>query len=221
MPSHWGWNSSSEPPWIIYSRSPPVDLCTSHTMAQHTMPPIITSSKIGIGTTFYTSWFFDKFGPKAQLPTPDEVVAIGTRANKETYGGYIQRPPPVRFSNLGILVKWGEYITPAEAVCLHTLRTEFGDQVPVPELYGWHDQPADPRRGLPRLVFIYMEEVIGHTLKERYESLQSEEEAAIAHQLGAMIAHLRTLRPCSSEPCVGELPYLNALQSLYCFLRLS
>lgn len=175
-------------------------------MAQNTTaPPTITPVLRGIGTTSYVSWFFEKFGPKAQLPTPDEVIAIAASTSKYTGTGWMYRPPPVRLSNLGILVKWGNYVTQAEAACLLTLKIALKNRVPVPELYGWHEQPADPQRGLPELVFIFMEEIIGETLDERFRSLQHDEEAAIARQLAEMIAHLRTLQPCSSKPYIGKI----------------
>jgi hypothetical protein len=177
-------------------------------MAQSAAPFVVHPRKVGAGDTHYTSWFFDKYGMQAQLPTPNEIVQIATSNSTQnsTRSNSFDRPPPVRFSTTGILVKWGHYITSAEAMCLQTLKSAFGSHVPVPELYGWHVQPEDPERGLPSLVFIYMEEVKGVTLKDRYAGLDQTEVIKLARQLAEMVASFRTIRPGTSEPYIGMSP---------------
>lgn len=69
------------------------------------------------------------------LPTPAEVRAI----NEEP--GYIRgarfnRPPPVKFPSLGLIVKYGADTTVTEAETQNMVYKQLKGKVPVPEVFG-------------------------------------------------------------------------------------
>ncbi|PLB43311.1 hypothetical protein P170DRAFT_486173 [Aspergillus steynii IBT 23096] len=78
---------------------------------------------------FLDSTFFKT--PGQRLPTPAEVRALST----DLYTS--PQPKPITFRNPDIFVKFGRYVTVAEAQCLWMLQRVFQGTVPVPEPFGW------------------------------------------------------------------------------------
>jgi hypothetical protein len=66
------------------------------------------------------------------------------------------QPKPVIFAESKLFVKFGPYVTVAEAQCLWMINRLFGDAVPVPEIFGWRVDEEN-------YVFIYMELIEGRT----------------------------------------------------------
>jgi tRNA A-37 threonylcarbamoyl transferase component Bud32 len=96
----------------------------------------------------------------------------GTNQNKP-------QPPPVRFENLNLLVKFGPHVTVSEAQSLWAIKTVLGDEIPVPELHGWRVDGRD--------VFIYMEYIQGETLKDRWDSLTDADKTSVCNHLRQII----------------------------------
>lgn len=100
---------------------------------------------------FLESSFFRPHDPHKHLPTPQEVRALSA--------GPSAQPDPVKFEELGLIVKFGPRVTVGEALCPWAIRRVLEDSAPVPEVYGWRIDGIE--------VFIYMELIQGDTLKER------------------------------------------------------
>jgi hypothetical protein len=134
------------------------------------------------------------FNRNTSLPPPHEVRQRSVRIYGEDVDTF--RPPPVRFEDLGLLVKYGSEITIAEAQCLWYFNRFMKDQVPTPELFGWcvdDDQ-----------TFIYMQLVPGDTLEERWPSLNAGERTSICEQLRECVEAWRGLRQ-ETEPYIVSM----------------
>ena len=133
--------------------------------------------------TFSESAFIAKNCGKT-LPSPDEVrkqaVANGLDVS-QTF-----RPDPVKFPDLGLLVKWGTDVTIAEGQCLWFMRNYMRDKVPVPEIYGW--------RCDEETTFLYMELVDGDTLEARWPTLAEADRTRVCTQLRDIVQRLRQLK---------------------------
>ena len=129
---------------------------------------------------FLDSTFFKDQAASRSLPTPAEVVALSVAANANP-----TQPPPVRFEHLSLIVKFGPYVSVAEAQCLWAIKKFLGDRVRVPEVYAW--------RCVDGKVFIYMQLIHGKTLKERWETLTCTERTDICDQLCEITDSLRLL----------------------------
>ncbi|EAQ90210.1 hypothetical protein CHGG_02145 [Chaetomium globosum CBS 148.51] len=112
---------------------------------------------------FLESSFFSRNGPGAELPSPADVRARSDIQNSQKMK---YRIPPVRYEELGLIVKFGRapQVRVDEGQCLWALRHALPKvPVPTPKVYGWtHDHGQ---------VFIYMELVHGVTLAQRWGSL--------------------------------------------------
>jgi hypothetical protein len=142
---------------------------------------------------FLDSSFFVSSSPDRSLPTPGEVRAllVGSRT----------KPHPVIFEHLGLLVKWGRYVTIAEAQCLHIIKKTLGDAVPVPEVYGWKVNYCEDRSE----VFIYMQYIQGQPLRDRWVDLSVTEKTDICSQLRKIITALRQVSQPSDDQFIGKL----------------
>jgi hypothetical protein len=140
---------------------------------------------------FLDSSFFKVHGPTRRLPTPVEVATLLEPGSNRT------QPPPVKFEELDLLVKFGPHVSVNEAQCLWMIRRTFGNHVPVPEVYAWR---VDGQQ-----VFIYMQLVRGHTLKDRWDSLTTSDRTAICHDLREMLTVLRSLKPQSHDSFIGKI----------------
>jgi hypothetical protein len=94
------------------------------------------------------------------LPSPADVrQAAGPKTN-------MNRPVPVAFPSLNLVVKYGATITVTEGQCLWAIR-HLLPTVPVPEVYGWCREQGD--------TFIYMQLVEGTTLEQGWPDLDIED----------------------------------------------
>ncbi|KAB5545722.1 hypothetical protein GE09DRAFT_1061142 [Coniochaeta sp. 2T2.1] len=125
---------------------------------------VVHISELPTGKNFIvqSSSFFRR--NPASLPSPDNGAdAAGPR------------PPPVRFEELGLIVKYGLDITIAEGQCLWYLNKHMKDEVPTPELFGWRRDNGE--------TFIYMQLIHGKTMEEAWPSLSPDERSSICEQL--------------------------------------
>lgn len=153
---------------------------------------------------FRNSSFFNK-NDGSSLPTPTEVREWAIKSG--TY--QLNRPPPVRFPKLGLLVKFGAEITIAEGQCLWAIRRLL-PSVPVPEVYGWC------RDG--NQVFIYMELIQGETLEKSWSELSMRNKDAVCLQLKEIIGCLGQFRQPADDRFIGNV-FLN-FENMYLFSKL-
>lgn len=139
---------------------------------------------------FLDSSFFAK-DPSRDLPTPAQVRALATGK----YRGV--RPLGVIFDESKIFVKYGREATIREAQCLWFIKRTFGDEVPVPEVYGWR---VDGEQ-----VFIYMEYIQGQTLHDAWNELDSEDKSSLLGDLCRIVNCLRQLEQDTSDQFIGML----------------
>jgi hypothetical protein len=145
----------------------------------------------GNSIVFEDSSFFRGGRASRKLPSPDEVRKTGSQGRDRN------RPAPVLFPSLGLVVKYGRAITIAEGQCLWAVRKLIGQVVPVPEIYGWQTDGDD--------TFIYMELIQGDTLEQRWDTLTKEEREDICHQLRRMVDSWRELRQDPADSFIGRL----------------
>lgn len=154
-------------------------------------PPRISLSWLPSATKleidFLESSFFQNHDPHKDLPAPQEVRALSKKPGPQ--------PDPVRFEELGLIVKFGPHVTVEEALCIWAIRSVLHDEVPVPELYGWR---VDGRE-----VFIYMELVRGDTLMDRWDALDNDDKTSICNQLMKITTSFRRLEQDPEDIFVG------------------
>jgi len=143
---------------------------------------------------FLDSSYFRDHGANRTLPSPAEVLARSLINQRPS------NPPPVKFEELNLIVKFGPTISTSEALCLWAIRKFLYGQVPVPEVYGWD---SDGRH-----VFIYMQLIHGVTLFEQYDSLSSDDKRAICQDLRRIMSQLRAIRQSPSNQVIGTFRYL-------------
>ncbi len=147
---------------VIFSQTPWRALCYLYELPTPPNSTDLMSHKAKISLTqlpdasqpkmdFLDSSFFRKHGPQLNLPTPEEVRGLSPVG--------LAQPLPVKFEQLGLVVKFGPRVTTAEAQCLWIIRHTLRDKVPVPEVYGWRVDGREvfvyhPRRGAQRSVGI-------------------------------------------------------------------
>lgn len=129
---------------------------------------------------FLDSTFFKT--PGQRLPTPAQVRALSTDICTSA------QPKPIIFRNPNIFVKFGRYVTVAEAQCLWMVQRAFQGTVPVPELFGWRVDDEG-------YVFIYIQLIEGQTLLGRWDDLHSADKEVMCNQLYEIIRSLRQLSP--------------------------
>ncbi|GES66627.1 phosphotransferase enzyme family protein [Aspergillus terreus] len=151
-----------------------------------TLPDATQKERDFIETSFFTA------RPGRQLPTPAQVKAlskdVGTRA----------QPTPIKYDDLGLIVKFGPHVTTTEALNLWMIKQVFGDDIPVPELFGWRVDDEG-------YVFIYMELVRGQTLEECWDHLSLTDKTAIKDQLSQILGNLRKLAQDPSDRFIGSI----------------
>lgn len=112
-----------------------------------------------------------------------------------------QLPHPVRFEDLGLIVKFGSHISTTEAINLWAMRRVFQDIIPVPEVYGWRVLEQNGKT----IVFIYMELIQGPTLEQQWPELSVIDKHTICSDLRDKVSCLRTLQD-SELPQVIDKP---------------
>lgn len=142
---------------------------------------------------FLDSTWFKTNGITRPFPSPEHV---------RSFSKPHQLPRPVRFEDIGLIVKFGPDVSTLEAINLWTVRCLFQGLVPVPEVYGWR---VLEQEGKPREVFIYMQLVDGLTLEQRWTSLSVIEKQTICSDLHAIVSLYRSLQGSESEQVIGKL----------------
>lgn len=153
----------------------------------------------GENELFRDSSFFTKHA--RDFPSPKEIRQKNLEIDESD--AQTSRPPPVLFEELGLIVKYGSEITPAEAQCLWYLNQYEKDRVPTPELYGWCRDGDE--------TFIYMELVQADTLKERWPSLSEEERTIICKQLRVCVEAWSQIRQETEPYYVGQTMHMFGL----------
>ncbi|KAF2873990.1 phosphotransferase family protein [Massariosphaeria phaeospora] len=143
---------------------------------------------------FLDSTWFRTHGQTRELPAPEDVRRLAKLQKTTLY--------PVRFEDLGLVVKFGSHISVLEAISLWAVRRVFRDRVPVPEVYAWR---VVERKGRTPEVFIYMQLVQGPTLQQRWASLDGAEKLSISSELRDMVDCFRGLRDGEAEQVIGSL----------------
>lgn len=139
---------------------------------------------------FYDSSFFKEAGNR--LPTPAQVKALSRDIHTSP------RPRPVIFEASKVLVKFGPHVTTAEAQCLWFIKRTFGDEVPVPEIFGWQVDEENH-------VYLYMEFIKGQTLQDRWNGLDDLDKTSLCDQLCQIVNILRQLEQDPSDQYIGAL----------------
>ena len=138
---------------------------------------------------FVDSSFFKTAGRK--LPYPQQLGA--------------SREGITIISEMQLVIKFGPRVTIDEAVTMWVVRKYLGQQVPVPELFGW--------RVYQKTVFIYMELIPGVTLKERWGDMDLPDKNSICGQLHNMLFSLRQLQ--QENTFIGEREIHNFKRLLH------
>lgn len=137
---------------------------------------------------FLDSSYFKE--PGKSLPTPAQVRAL----SKDIHAN--PQPQPIIFEDSGVFVKFGPYVTIAEAQCLWMLKRTFGDEIPVPEIFGWRVDEEN-------YVFLYMELIRGQTFLDSWNELNNLEKSSLCDQLCQMVNRLRRLEQDPSDQYIG------------------
>ncbi|OJD12002.1 hypothetical protein AJ78_07334 [Emergomyces pasteurianus Ep9510] len=116
------------------------------------------------------------FTARKSLPSPEEVIALSSEFNTNP------RSAPIKFEDLGLLVKFGHYVAVEEALCLRALRESplLTKKVPVPEVYGW---------------------------KDRWDSLSESDKASICDQLREITSSLRQVEQDPEDSFIGSISH--------------
>lgn len=125
------------------------------------------------------------------LPTPAEILALSGKFQNSP------KPPPVVFAHLNLIVKFGKNVKVAEAQCLYVIKKVLGDEVPVPEVYGWRIEG--------NRVFIYMELIRGVTLRDRWDNLNICDRTSVCDQLSQIMSSLRKVEQEPNDSFIGML----------------
>jgi len=151
----------------------------------HLLSSMLPSSK----DTYFKDTAFFACG-NVSLPTPADVrQAAGPKST-------LNRPIPVVFSALKLVVKFGPAITVTEGQCLWALR-HLLPSVPVPEVYGWCREQGG--------TFIYMQLVEGITLEQTWPNFDIEDKYEICQQLRRILEDLPQLKQDPSSPFISTL----------------
>lgn len=129
------------------------------------------------------------------LPTPAQARAINEESGN-IRGARFNRPPPVQFLSLGLIVKYGADTTVTEAETQNMVYKLLKDKVPVPEVFGWTEDGGQ--------VFIYMSLIVGEPLEQIWAALNGEEREAVCKELNGMVKAWRGLEQPDQVLYVGK-----------------
>lgn len=140
-----------------------------------------------------SSFFTEHRAPT--LPTPAEVRSINAKSG-DSRGTMFNRPTPVKFPSLGLIVKYGGDPTVAEEETQHMVYKQLKGKVPVPEVFGWTEDGNQ--------VFIYMALIAGETVEQRWGSLNDEERLSVCQELNGMVKAWRSFEQPNQGLYVGK-----------------
>ena len=160
--------------------------------------PVLTPTMLPSGPDieFKNASFFARH---SVLPSPEDVCAAAAVQHPgcNVYG---ERPLPVKFVSLGLIVKFGSRVHSAEGQCLWAMRHLLPGRVPVPEIYGWKTEHRESQQ----FVFLYMELVAGITLEAAWPTLSESSKLTVTRDMASILAALRSLRQAPNDQFVGE-----------------
>jgi HAMP domain-containing protein len=160
-----------------------------------TMPPNAPPSASSRPVTPFPGTGFARAYPKTLLPSPAKIRALNiATGNPNAHNP--NRPPPVRVPELGLLVKYGGFVTREELDAQRYAYRELQGRVPVPEVVGWAE---DAGQG-----FLYMELINAPTLASRWCGLPETERRALSQELRGMVQAWRALKQDPNDVYVGE-----------------
>ncbi len=133
--------------------------------------------------------------PKALLPSPANIRARN-QATGHPKANNPNRPPVVKIPELGLLVKYGRFVTRAEVEAQRFVYLQLQDRVPVPEVMGWAE---DAGQG-----FIYMALINAPTLAARWDSLAELERRDLCGELHDMVQAWRGLKQDPGDAYIGK-----------------
>jgi hypothetical protein len=137
---------------------------------------------------------FAKKHPNTFLPKPSEVRAKNI-ASRHPNASDPNRPPPVRYPELGLLVKYGLNVKVAELEAQRMVFQSLQGRVPVPEVFGWTE---DAGQG-----FIYMALIAGDTLASRWKNMTPADKTAVCRELKGMTQAWRSLAQDQRDVFIG------------------
>ncbi|OKL59617.1 hypothetical protein UA08_05445 [Talaromyces atroroseus] len=140
-----------------------------------------------------SSFFKERRAPA--LPTPAEIRAVGKKLGDSRATDF-DRPSPVMFPSLGMIVKYGANVTVVEAQTQMVVYKHLKGQVPVPEVFEWTE---DQR-------FIYMPLIEGETLQERWSGMDEDERQDVCEELKHMAKAWRSLQEDRYDSSIGKQP---------------
>ena len=108
----------------------------------------------------------------------------------------------MKFTELGLIVKFGPKVSTSEAISLWFVRKAFHGQIPVPEVYGWRTLT---RENLSPQVFIYMHLIPGPTLEQRWDSMTWDDKQSVYNDLQVIVSQYRKAKQDESEKMIGKL----------------
>ncbi|KAH8653615.1 phosphotransferase family protein [Xylariales sp. PMI_506] len=130
-----------------------------------------------------------------ELPLPAYVRALNLSRGQGKIS--FDRPPPVTFPSLGLLVKYGGNVTVTEALTQIMIHERLREEVPVPEVFGWAKDGGQ--------TFIYMSLIEGDTLNQRWPTMTENERQDICLELKHMVKAWRALEQDGNCRFVGSL----------------
>lgn len=136
---------------------------------------------------------------KIDLPSPQEVRERAEQDGIDTTKA--SRPGPARFPELGLIVKWGEYVTITEGQCLRFLRQHLKEEVPVPAIYGWRREDGQ--------TFLYLELISGNSMASLWHDLVESEKDLICKKLRQMVQSWRRIRQTPQPDQVRQISAIN------------
>ncbi|KAH6615204.1 hypothetical protein C7974DRAFT_403479 [Boeremia exigua] len=141
---------------------------------------------------FLDSTWFKTHGQTRDFPKPEHLRSLCKPH---------QLPYPVKFEDLGLVVKFGLHVSTTEAVNLWAIRRAFQDMLPVPEVYGWRVIEQDGKSE----VFIYMQLIQGPTLQQQWSDMSAMDKHTICGDLRDKMSCLRSLRDSEVQQVIGPI----------------
>lgn len=156
---------------------------------------------------FLESTWFKSHGRTRDFPTPEYLRTIFKLR---------EVPRPVKFEDLGHIVKFGSHITTTEAINQCAIRRVCRDTLPVSEVHAWRILERQDRKDE---VFIYMQLIEGPTLQEQWPEMSATDKQSICSDLRTMVSCLRSLQDSESQQVIGKAfrqtarTYVRALEA--------
>lgn len=151
---------------------------------------VVDERRIPAGAAVY----FDNW-TDSMLPSPAEVreAAKGPNLLKGTLGWGVKRV--VQFPERRLIVKYGLMGTMPVSEGQTLWLLSYVTTMRVPKIHGWCEDGEER--------FIYMEQIEGVTVQDRWPLLSAPEKLAVVQQLNTMITSMRCLRQAPGNQYIG------------------